>query len=72
MFVPYKSPCHFSSSILPHFMEKWENFLKQSKENPKVLLFAFILQFLQIGFPQFHLLEQVLSLLVQEPDILHH
>ena len=53
-------------------MEKWENFLKQSKENPKVLLFAFILQFLQIGFTQFHLLEQVLSLLVQEPDILRH
>ena len=72
MFVPYKSPCHFSSSILPHFMEKWENFLKQSKENPKVLLFAFILLFLQLGFPQLPLQEQVLPLLVLEPDILLH
>ena len=72
MFVPYKSPCHFSSSILPHFMKKWENFLKQNKENLWVLLFAFILLFLQLGFPQLPLQEQVLPLLVLEPDILLH
>ena len=70
MFVPCPSPLSASFFYFTTFRGKMEKVFR--KENPKALSFSFILLFLQLGLPQLPLQEQVLPLLVLEPDILLH